>query len=144
MVAPISRGSSATRADSSLESLLSVIAAAAAASAAAEVASPVVERSPSAEGPDLTAASSSSASSSSSTVSDRKRAANRANAAKSTGPKTAAGKARVALNAVRHGALAQTPLLPGEDAAEREALAAGFAGDYAPVGPIEGGLVERL
>ncbi len=36
-------------------------------------------------------------------VSERKRAANRANARKSTGPRTAAGKARVARNALRHG-----------------------------------------
>ncbi len=36
-------------------------------------------------------------------TSDRKREANRANAKKSTGPKSAAGKKRVAQNALRHG-----------------------------------------
>jgi hypothetical protein len=36
-------------------------------------------------------------------VSERKRAANRANARKSTGPRTTAGKMRVACNALRHG-----------------------------------------
>jgi hypothetical protein len=36
-------------------------------------------------------------------TSERRRAANRANAAKSTGPRTAAGKARVARNGCRHG-----------------------------------------
>ena len=36
-------------------------------------------------------------------TSERRRAANRANAGKSTGPRTAAGKARVAKNACRHG-----------------------------------------
>src|SRR5258708_2641114 len=36
-------------------------------------------------------------------IGDRKRAANRANARRSTGPRTAAGKARVARNARRHG-----------------------------------------
>jgi hypothetical protein len=77
-------------------------------------------------------------------VSARKRAANRANAKNSTGPKTAAGKARSALNAVRHGVLAQTTLLPGEDEAELAALAAEFEGDYTPVGPVENALVQRL
>src|ERR1700722_7937783 len=43
-------------------------------------------------------------------VSERKRAANRANARRSTGPRTAAGKARVAQNAVRHGLT--RPVLP--------------------------------
>src|SRR5438132_1704677 len=36
-------------------------------------------------------------------VSAAKRAANRRNARRSTGPRTAAGKARAALNALRHG-----------------------------------------
>jgi hypothetical protein len=38
--------------------------------------------------------------------------ANRRNATKSTGPKTAAGKARVSLNALKHGLSAQTMVLP--------------------------------
>src|SRR5215831_16410165 len=44
---------------------------------------------------------------------ERQRAANRRNARSSTGPRTAAGKARVAQNAVRHGlnvAIADDPL----------------------------------
>jgi Pyruvate/2-oxoacid:ferredoxin oxidoreductase gamma subunit len=77
-------------------------------------------------------------------ASARKRAANRANARKSTGPKTAAGKARSALNAVQHGVLAQTALLPGEDEAELEAMAAEFHDEYAPIGPVETALVRRL
>src|SRR6202011_2459882 len=46
--------------------------------------------------------------------SERKRAANRRNARSSTGPRTAAGKARVTQNALRHGlnvAVADDPLL---------------------------------
>src|ERR1700738_4735365 len=46
--------------------------------------------------------------------SERKRAANRRNARRSTGPRTAAGKARVKQNALRHGlnvAVADAPLL---------------------------------
>src|SRR5438045_3231911 len=55
-------------------------------------------------------------------ISDRKLAANRANAAKSTGPRTDAGKRASSLNAVAHGLTAHTALLPGEDAVELEAL----------------------
>jgi hypothetical protein len=48
---------------------------------------------------------------------ERKRAANRRNARLSTGPRSAAGKARVAQNALRHGlnvAVADDPLLTEE------------------------------
>jgi hypothetical protein len=38
--------------------------------------------------------------------------ANRANAQKSTGPRTAEGKAKVAQNAVQHGLLAQRTIVP--------------------------------
>ena len=48
-------------------------------------------------------------------VSERKKAANRANAQKSTGPKTAEGKARSRLNAVTHGLCAVVIEIPGED-----------------------------
>ena len=41
--------------------------------------------------------------------------ANRENAKKSTGPKTAAGKAKVSSNPIKHGLLAQAALLPSED-----------------------------
>jgi len=42
-------------------------------------------------------------------------ATNRLNAQKSTGPRTAAGKAAVAQNAVKHGLRAQAVVLPGEE-----------------------------
>jgi hypothetical protein len=51
------------------------------------------------------------------TISLARLAANRANAKKSTGPRTAAGKRRASLNAIRHGAFSQRLVLPDEDAA---------------------------
>ena len=48
-------------------------------------------------------------------TSERRKAANRANARYSTGPKTLKRKAAVRLNAVRHGLLGPDVLLPGED-----------------------------
>ena len=50
-------------------------------------------------------------------TSERRRAANRANAGKSTGPRTAAGKAGVAKNACRHGLnrpIGRDPALAGD------------------------------
>lgn len=44
------------------------------------------------------------------TTSDRKRSANRANAARSTGPRTQAGKTRASRNALRHGLNLPLPL----------------------------------
>ena len=62
-------------------------------------------------------------------VSERKVAANQSNAQKSTGPKTAEGKARASLNALKHGAYAKTDTVRrelmaqrGEDPAEYEQL----------------------
>lgn len=60
------------------------------------------------------------------TTSDRKRAANRANAARSTGPRSATGKARASGNALRHGL--NLPVAESFMASEVEALAARFAG----------------
>jgi hypothetical protein len=60
-------------------------------------------------------------------TSDRRQRANRANAKSSTGPKTAAGKARAAQNAFRHGLnvpVLSDPLL----APEIEAMARGISG----------------
>lgn len=48
-------------------------------------------------------------------ISDKKIAANRANALKSKGAKTHEGKDKSKFNAVKHGAYATTELLPGED-----------------------------
>jgi len=48
-------------------------------------------------------------------ISDKQLEANRANAQKSTGPKSAAGKKRSSLNALRHGLTGQVVILPEED-----------------------------
>ncbi|MEZ5402860.1 MAG: SEC-C domain-containing protein [Bryobacteraceae bacterium] len=49
-------------------------------------------------------------------------AANRANARRSTGPRTPEGKAASAANGVRHGFRSQSVLLPSDDPAEYQAL----------------------
>ncbi len=61
------------------------------------------------------------------TTSDARKAANRRNAALSTGPRTAAGQARSAQNARRHG-LSRPTALTGAAAAQAEVLARTLAG----------------
>jgi hypothetical protein len=56
-------------------------------------------------------------------ISDRKLKANRANALRSTGPKSAAGKATSCLNATRHGILSTSLDLPKAAAARDSSLA---------------------
>ena len=50
--------------------------------------------------------------------------ANRLNAKKSTGPRTAEGKAAVRLNALKHGLFALDPIIEGEKPAHFDALRA--------------------
>ena len=71
-------------------------------------------------------------------------AANRANAQKSTGPRTPEGKARSALNALTHGLTAITPVLPDEDPTTYEALRQRLFEQYRPVLALEAELVEAL
>ncbi len=66
------------------------------------------------------------------TTDSAKAAANRLNAQKSTGPRTAAGKAKSALNALKHGLTAQSPLLPSEDPADYNLFAEGYLEELAP------------
>jgi hypothetical protein len=70
--------------------------------------------------------------------------ANRSNAPKSTGPRTPAGKAAVAQNAVRHGLLAQEVVIKGEDPEEFELYRDGRLAELAPAGPMEFMLAERI
>ena len=52
--------------------------------------------------------------------------ANRENAKKSTGPRTAEGKARVSLNALKHGLLARDTVLPTEQLGEGGTMGNGW------------------
>ena len=83
-----------------------------------------------------------------STVSERKLAANRANAQRSTGPRTAAGKARSSLNALRHGILARAAFNLTIEGAERrkefDALIAGLAEEFQPQTIVEHLMVQQL
>lgn len=81
-------------------------------------------------------------------TSGRKAASNRRNARKSTGPKTAQGKAWSRLNALKHGILAsQAVITTVEGREERKAfeeLVDGLAADFAPVGTFEQVLVQQI
>jgi hypothetical protein len=70
--------------------------------------------------------------------------ANRLNARKSTGPRTGAGKAVVAQNAVRHGLLAQQAVIRGEDPGEFEFYRDQMLGELCPGGAMESMLAERV
>ena len=70
--------------------------------------------------------------------------ANRLNAAKCTGPRTEAGKAAAALNALRHGLLARELLVKGESAEDLTAFAEGVRARLAPVGELEIFVVNRV
>jgi len=81
-------------------------------------------------------------------TSDRKVAANRANARRSTGPRSTLGKARSSLNAIRHGILARAAFnvtLEGEaKRAEFDDLVRGLAQEFQPRTPSEQMLVQQL
>jgi len=63
--------------------------------------------------------------------------ANRANAQKSTGPRSVEGKSASRFNALKHGMDAASIVIPGEDPADYEALAAHYHGEFRPESPSE-------
>lgn len=81
-------------------------------------------------------------------VSERQATANRANAQRSTGPRTPKGKAASSLNALRHGILARAAFnvtIEGKERrAEFDALVAGFAQEYQPQTMSEHLMVQQL
>ena len=70
--------------------------------------------------------------------------ANRNNAAKSTGPRTAEGKAAAAKNATKHGLFARYDVVISENQADFEALRESLLGELAPEGTMEHLLAERI
>ena len=80
----------------------------------------------------------------SSLASERRLAANRANAQLSTGPRSDAGKAHSSLNAVKTGLTGRTVLLPTEDAEAYETHLLRYLDAFAPVGEEETRLVQSL
>lgn len=75
---------------------------------------------------------------------DKKTESNRKNALKSTGPKTAAGKAVVSRNARTHGFLSRCIIIKGESQEEFTELLRLLADEFQPVGLVEHTLVERV
>jgi hypothetical protein len=60
------------------------------------------------------------------------------------GPKTAAGKARVGLNALTHGIASARLVVPGESPTEWELSRQGIVDALGPAGPVELALAERV
>ena len=75
---------------------------------------------------------------------DDRAATNRANALKSTGPRTEAGKQRSKLNALRHGLTGHTVVLPTEDHAAYQRHSQSFLEEYQPKQATETQLVQSL
>lgn len=69
--------------------------------------------------------------------------ANRLNAKRSTGPRTAEGKAVVAQNAVKHGLSARQAVIVGEDMGEFEFYREQMLAELAPEGAMESALAQR-
>jgi len=70
--------------------------------------------------------------------------ANRLNAEKSTGPRTEEGKRKASQNALKHGLLAQTMVIAGEDVGEFEFYRDELLGELSPAGAVESVLAERV
>jgi hypothetical protein len=77
-------------------------------------------------------------------ASEKQTEANRANARRSTGPRTAAGKARTSRNAIKHGLLGRHLLLERESAEDYDALLNGLIDSHQPVDTAEALLVEKM
>src|SRR4051794_5736076 len=74
---------------------------------------------------------------------EARRAINVRNAQHSTGPKTAAGRARASLNNLQHGMRSQTLCLPNESMEEFQALLDDWQNRFLPDSPDIQALVDR-
>src|SRR5579884_633183 len=77
-------------------------------------------------------------------ISEAKLAANRANAEKSTGPKSEEGKSRSSRNSFKHGLYSKQLVLPGEEPAALDALKADLRAEHQPANETEEILVNEL
>ena len=75
---------------------------------------------------------------------ERKKASNRKNARKSTGPRSLSGKAVVSRNARKHGLLSRHLIVEGESQEEFSELLNLLMEEFQPVGMVEHALVERV
>ena len=75
---------------------------------------------------------------------EARRAANQANAQLSTGPKTAEGKAKSSVNAVKTALTGRTVLLPTDDLVEYERHLAAYTEEFTPTGLLESNLVQSI
>src|SRR6478735_9425707 len=71
-------------------------------------------------------------------------AANRANAQKSTGPRSVEGKSASRFNALKHGIDAASIVIPGEDPAEYDSIVAEYNREYRPQSASEFFHVETM
>jgi hypothetical protein len=70
--------------------------------------------------------------------------ANRANAQKSTGPRSAEGKSASRFNALKHGIDAASIVIPGEDPADYDCLVAQYLHEYRPQSASESFHVDNM
>jgi len=77
-------------------------------------------------------------------VTSDRAAVNAANAQKSTGPSTPAGKQRSSLNALRHGLTGHVVVLPTEDLTAYQSHLKRFVDQFQPTGALEDQLVQSL
>ncbi len=77
-------------------------------------------------------------------ISEKQLAANRANAQKSTGPKTEETKKIVSRNALRHGLTAQVTIMSEEERIAYDNFCAAIVQSLAPEGPLETQLAQSV
>jgi hypothetical protein len=77
-------------------------------------------------------------------ISDARRAANRANAQRSSGPTTPAGRAKSSMNALKTGLTGQTVLLPTDDAVAYQQHLHRHFSEFAPATDHEKSLVQTI